>query len=478
MHTCALSRVIIKPDRQRTEFDPVELQNLKDSIEYLPGERNRQLMHPPVLRREGDDLVLVAGERRLRAITEIFELGGCFIYNGQMFKADHGMIPFSDIGELSPLEAEEAELDENLKRVNLSWQELAQVHARLHKLRAAQKTTLQAMQATAGDPPTIPSQTVADTAREVFGRSDGSYQDTIRKETIVAKHLDNPAVAKAKTLDEAFKILKKEEERKTNIALGLEVGKTFNADKHTLVRANCLEWMTQQEPGQFDVILTDPPYGMGADTFGDAGGKMTGIQHHYDDSHEAWQLLMGGTAAVADGTPIDKIKAGWCVHAYRLAKPQAHAYVFCDIDRFHELKQHMELAGWDVFRTPLIVHKLNSGRVPRPQHGPRRQYEIILYAIKGDKPVTHIYPDVIPVNGDDNLGHGAQKPVDLYVNLLQRSVKPGDAVLDTFAGTGTIFPAAHTFKCTATGIELDEGSYGICVKRLAELKQLDTPAPF
>ena len=54
------------------------------------------------------------------------------------YMADHGMIPFTDIGELSPLEAEEAELDENLKRVNLSWQELASVHARLHKLRQAQ----------------------------------------------------------------------------------------------------------------------------------------------------------------------------------------------------------------------------------------------------------------------------------------------------------------------------------------------------
>ena len=469
MHTCALTSIIIKPDRQRTEFDPAELRVLCDSIEYMPGERNRQLLHPPVLRKEGRDLVLVAGERRIRAIKEIFALGGSFMCNGAIFTAEEGRIPYTDIGELSPLEAEEAELDENLKRVNLSWQELAQVHARLHKLRSEQK--LEA----ARDPhdmeqgllPNKPQQTVADTAREVFGNSDGWRQDTIRKETIVAKHLDNPAVAGAKSLDEAFKILKKEEERSKNIALGLEVGKTFNANMHNLVQGNCLEWMAAQEPGQFDVILTDPPYGMGADQFGDAGGKMTGIQHHYDDSYESWQRLMFGKGTLW----IES----WCAQSYRLAKPQAHAYVFCDIDRFHELKQNMEFAGWDVFRTPLIVHKLNFGRVPRPQHGPRRQYEIILYAIKGDKPVTHIYPDVIPCSGDDNLGHGAQKPVELYVNLLQRSVRPGDKVLDTFAGTGTIFPAAHHFKCSATGIEQDAGSYGICVKRLADLKSLEAP---
>lgn len=468
MPYCPLVSIIIKPDRQRTEFDPVELQILKDSIEFLAGERNRQLLHPPVLRKEGDDLVLVAGERRLRAIKEIFDLGGSFIHNGTMYTAENGLVPYTDIGTLSPLEAEEAELDENLKRVNLSWQELAQVHARLHRLRGAQK-----VQAIIDNNPVrdetgewvnkpAPTQTVADTAREVFGRSDGGFQDTIRKETIVARHLDNPAVAKAKSLDEAFKILKKEEERERNIALGLEVGKTFNADKHSLIQANCLEWMAGQAPGQFDVILTDPPYGMGADQFGDAGGRMTGIQHHYDDSYEAWRQLMNA----------------WAEQAFRLAKPQAHAYVFCDIDRFHELRYLMAVAGWDVFRTPLIAYKLNSGRVPRPQHGPRRQYETILYAIKGDKPVTHIYPDVIPCSGDDNLGHGAQKPVELYVNLLQRSVQPGDSVLDSFAGTGTIFEAAHTFKCTATGIEQDSGSYGICVKRLAELKSLEQPGLF
>ena len=32
--------------------------------------------------------------------------------------------------------------------------------------------------------------------------------------------------------------------------------------------------------------------------------------------------------------------------------------------------------------------------------------------------------------------HGAQKPVVVYQNLLQRSVRAGDKVLDPFAGTG------------------------------------------
>jgi site-specific DNA-methyltransferase (adenine-specific) len=91
---------------------------------------------------------------------------------------------------------------------------------------------------------------------------------------------------------------------------------------------------------------------------------------------------------------------------------------------------------------------------------------MILYAIKGNKPVTHIYPDVIAVPSDEATYHGAQKPVALYENLLQRSVKPGDTILDSFAGSGTIFPAAHRFKCSAVGVEQSAEYYGLCLKRL------------
>lgn len=456
MNTVQLSSIIIKSNRQRQEFDPEALQDLKNSIE------DRGLLHAPVLRQEGEDWVLVAGERRLKAIEEIFALGGQFTYNGEVF--DNGYVPFTDLGSLSLLEAEEAELDENLKRRDLTWQEHAAAVARLHALRQAQKeqTYVKLPLATQRVTPP-PAQTVADTAEELTGRRDGGYQDTVRKEILVAKYLDNPVVAKAKSADEAFKLLRKEEERQRNIKLAATVGATFNAGEHQLLQTDFREWMKLPEAqARFDVILTDPPYGMGADGFGDAAGKLTGITHEYDDSYEAWQALMREFAPLS----------------FAVTKPQAHAYVFCDFDRFHELKSLMETAGWYVFRTPLVVHKLNSGRVPLPDMGPRRQYEIILYAIKGKKPVTHIYPDVVAVSGDDNLGHGAQKPVALFQNLLQRSVRPGDEVLDVCAGTGVIFPAAHTYKVKAVGLEKEAEYYGIALKRLEDLRQAEQPALF
>jgi len=77
---------------------------------------------------------------------------------------------------------------------------------------------------------------------------------------------------------------------------------------------------------------------------------------------------------------------------------------------------------------------------------------------------------VLEHSPDSNLGHAAQKPVALFKDLLSRSVKPGDRVLDPFGGSGPILPAAHELPCTATLVEIDPASFGIAVKRSRELK--------
>jgi len=272
---------------------------------------------------------------------------------------------------------------------------------------------------------------------------------------ILADHLGDEDIAKAKTLKEGFKILKKKDELRRTANLAEAIGLTFSAKAHKIFNADCLRWMEVYGNNDFDVICTDPPYGMGADKFGDGAGKLSGITHNYDDSYETWKSLM----------------ERWTQLTVKVVKPEAHAYVFCDFDRFHELKKMMENAGWYVFRTPLICVKAGSGRVPLPEHGPRRQYEICLYAFRGKKPVLRIYPDVITTSADKNDGHGATKPVELYLNLLLRSVRPGDRVLDCFAGSGPLLTAAHTLKCTAVCVEASTEYYGLCISRLQKLSE-------
>jgi ParB/RepB/Spo0J family partition protein len=434
MNLIELSQVVVLPNRQRKVFAADKLHEFADGIS------KRGLLHPIILRILHGKYVLVAGERRLRAITDLTDLGGTIKHDGKEVPA--GFIPYTLLSDLDPLSAEEAELEENIQREDLTWQERAAAHSRLNGLRIKQAIAR-------GDP----TPTVADLAIEVRGSAEGINQETTRRELIVSKHLDNPEIKAAKNVDEAFKLLKKAETTEKNRQLGERVGRTFTAELHTALNQDALVWLAEAAAESFDVILTDPPYGMGADEFGDSGGLAAGA-HGYKDDHETFMRC--ATALAFDG--------------FRVAKPQAHMYCFCDFDKFSQLKALMVEAGWSVFRTPLIWLKKSGMRAPWPEQGPQRKYETILYAVKGKRNVTKMAGDVLDYPPDANLGHAAQKPVALFQELLARSVRPGDSVLDPFMGSGPIFAAAHALKCKATGIEMDTASYGIALQRIERLK--------
>jgi DNA modification methylase len=430
----SLSQIKIPTFRQRSGVEGEALGDLMASIE------SHGLLQPLVVREEGGTYTLVAGYRRLCAISNLS--GMAQGYRCGTEEVLPGVAACVSLGDLDQLAAEEAELEENVRRVDLTWSERAAATARLAGLRRKKADRLGQL------PPTL-----GDLAAEVRGSRDGAAAEETRREIILAQHLSNPEVAKAKSLKEAWQVHTRAEQVARNVALAVEVGATFGAHSHTLVQAEALGWLREAADAQFDIILTDPPYGMGAHGFGDAGGRLTSQTHKYDDSPEAWQALIGAFGA----------------HWYRVAKPQAHLYVCCDIDGFHYARDWLTRVGWWVHRTPLINYKVDGSRVPWPEHGPQRKWEMILYAVKGRKPVNRIYSDVIETKGDDNLGHGAQKPVELFINLLKRSVCPGDAVLDCFGGTGTILLACHELQCRATCIEQDPNYYGIALKRLQEL---------
>lgn len=440
-------QISLAPNRQRQKFDDAALQELANSIQAI-GLQNAIVVRPV----EGEQYVLVSGERRIRAIQNLHFLNKEVRYGGEVIGSP--LLPCVSHGELDALHAEEAELDENIRRSDLTWQERANATARISALRNKQFEKAQESGSFTEQAVAEKAASVAAIAVEVRGSSEGYHQEQTRRELIVSKHLDDPEVSKSKSLDEAMTLLRRREDTQRRVQLAASVGRTFSAELHQALNTDSLAWMKAYTGELFDVVLTDPIYGMGADTFGDSGGKAAGA-HSYEDSYETWKATM----------PV------FAEQSFRVTKPAAHLYAFCDFDRFHELKAFLDDAGWDCFRTPLIWVNNNKSRTPWVDFGPQRKYELCIYANKGRKPVTRIFPDVVQYTSDDNLGHEAQKPVALYIDLLRRSVAPGDLVLDPFAGSGTIFPAAHELKCKAVGIELLPQHYALCTQRLEKLKE-------
>jgi DNA modification methylase len=443
MQLIDIASIAVLPDRQRREFPPEKLLALQSSILKVG------LQNPIVVRRGANgasEWILVSGERRLRAVKDMHEFGEEVRYESSVVPA--GLIPATLDTDLPPLLAAKAELEENLRRENLTWEEETAAIAKIAGVEAE-------LARASGTAPPSDSELAEEYLTPKRGGFEGlSQAQAVRQRVLLAPHLSDPDVKKAGSVKEAFQIIKRKADTARHAELARAVGKSLSAASHTLLRGDAIAHMASMEAGLFDVILCDPPYGINAQDFGDAGGRLVDQTHEYQDSPEAWWALMEAFAK----------------ESFRVAKAEAHAYVCCDIDRYHSLQALMLSAGWYVHRTPLINFKLDGSRVPLPEHGPQRKWEMILYAIKGWRKVLRIYPDVIQTRGDSNLGHGAQKPVALYSDLLKRSVRPGDTVLDPFCGTGTVFPAAHAALCKATGIELDEAYFGIAAKRLGELK--------
>ena len=61
--------------------------------------------------------------------------------------------------------------------------------------------------------------------------------------------------------------------------------------------------------------------------------------------------------------------------------------------------------------------------------------------------------------------HPTQKPVALYKWLLSRYAKPGDRIIDTHGGSGSICIACHDLGFDLTWMELDTDYYAAACKR-------------
>lgn len=424
MHLCPVEEIKIRQGRNRKLFSEEHIKTLAESIASSTG-----LIQLPVVTVLPDGTrELLAGERRLRAMQLLWASGREFHYMGEL--VPKGQIPHSLISEVDLLTARAIELEENIQRVNLTWQERVQSIAALHELRVSQN----------------PDHTQKDTRIELgFG---ASYETDIKDAVMLSRHLDDPVIASAPTTKDAVKRLARKLENAFRAGLAVAGMDMSNSSKHHLQLGNAEELLAGLPENTFEVILTDPPYGVDAGTF----RASMNVMHEYDDDWDSVKHLLIVLAS----------------QGYRVAKQQAHAYVFCDVLMFPDVRDIFDDSGWAVWPRPLIWFK-DVGHIPNANLGPQRRYECILYANKGNKVVTGLYPDVISCPAVNEKFHAAQKPVDLLVNLLRRSVMTGDKILDPFCGSGSIFEAAEKCQCSATGFDNDPSCVQFASERIKAL---------
>ena len=434
--------IVVEEDRQRSSITESDIEDLADDIE------ESRLIHAPVVHERRGTYVLIAGERRLRALCRLTERGATFLYGDEEFPP--GTAPFQAISDnLEIYDLERIELHENIVRKDLSWQERCRAVARLHKLEKEKR----------------PETTIRDTAATVAGlppdeaaQSDAKVSE-VHRALILDRFLDDPDVARAETPKKALKIAesktrekeyaRKREQREATAATAEAEGwdnLPSLTSPHTFIQGDTHEELGALPSSTFRCIVTDPPYGINISN--SHWGR--GSQSYSDEEHRA-----------ADHYRI------LAEQGYRVCADEAFIFAFCDPRMFSWLVETFSSEGWDVWPHPLIWDRTPKGLLPVPDFGPRRCYEMILFARKGGAEVANQgRSDVIriPFNAEHN--RPGEKPVELYSELLYRVCQPGDLVLDPFAGTGPLIPAADSLMCEATCIDIDDYAAGACAEQI------------
>lgn len=424
MHIVPIAECEVRK-RQRTTINASQLSELKEKV------ARHGLLHPPVFwhDKSSGKWVLNAGERRFRVIQDLHREGRELRCDGQLIQRDY--IPITRLDDLiDEIGKFETELDENVLREELTWQDRVRAYADLHKMRQI----------------TNPTQSLRQTGDELVARgvesSAKAAEGEISQAVIIAQHLDNDKIAQARNPAEAAALIYKQEEEKImSVLVARRLARIPDSPTIKLRQGDLTKVLPGLESDIADLILVDPPYGLGASS---GGFRQRTVHHHnYED------------------TPENAKEIAKCVlsEGFRICKARANLFMFCDIELFDWLKTASANMGWSPFRRPFIWRKSQSeGLAPWGGSGPRITTEFIFYATKGRRGLLTSPVDVLEVprvSRAERL-HAAEKPVELLKQIITFSTLPGDFVFDPCCGSGSTLVAAKETKRQALGIELDK----------------------
>jgi site-specific DNA-methyltransferase (adenine-specific) len=369
-------------------------------------------------------------------MRECNETEEIFYYDGNALEP--GLVPVTNVWDLSPADLLETELEENIIRLDIPWQDRARALAAIHELRQKEN----------------PGQSFQDTAVELAAKDSSVSPRTLRREvrnaSILAANLHRPSISKARNATEALGILYKEEEAKVEAALIQRRHASANAvaPPCSCVLGDMRSILPSLNTEMFDAIIADLPYGIGADT---GGFRQRTVEHHnYDDSPDHAKALM--QTVIAEG--------------FRVAKLRSNLFIFGDVDLFQYFKTAAASMGWKPWRTPIVWQKSESeGLAPWGREGFRRTYELIFWATKGQRGLLLSPTDILTIKrvARQERRYGPEKPIELLKRLIECCTMPGDYILDPCAGAGSTLAAARQLKRKALGIEIDPSAHALAV---------------
>lgn len=441
--------------RQRQELP--EIPELAASIERL-GQLN-----PVILDRENK---LIAGRRRLEACRQLGYTTILARYHDSLSQSDRQLV----------------ELDENIRRVDITWQEKAAAILGIFELRGGEETL------------------------EVFSGYIGLSETEVQRCLSVGKALrqGEPAILAAVSLRQAAELLSRRRKLAFDTALsrfeeedfheqqegngtagsgdgpnpvavdrafglgqtgGTTAGQQPVSDSlrpaerspYSIIAGDFIQFARGYVGPKFNFIHCDFPYGIGFDS-SDAA-RTEGHESNYKDSEETFWALTEALLQNQD----------------RLVLPSAHMLFWFSMRYYDAIRARLESANWTVCYLPLVWHKSDGAGIAADfKRRPKHVYETALWCSRGDRLLLQLRNDVFahPIVRNTE-GHLSAKPQAMLEYFLSMGVGELSDFLDPTCGSGTSIRAAAALGARrALGIELNpEIAQGASLKLNNQLKE-------
>lgn len=252
--------------------------------------------------------------------------------------------------------------------------------------------------------------------------------DEAKQKQVTAKILQG----EAKSVKDAQRI-----ERQEAIRHAVEEAARNSTQRALIRKIDARKFIDQFEHHSIDLLITDPPYSTDVD----------------DITHFAYWLLNATPKLKSTG------RAYICIGPYPL-----------------EMLTYLEVlrqARW-LDKSQILVWTYRNTLGPSPSHQYKNNWQAILYLCGRDAepldcPIMLEQFSVQDISAPDgrqgNRYHAWQKPDELAERLIRHSTKPGDLVVDPFAGTGTFLLAAAKLNRQAVGADISDESLSIARQR-------------
>ena len=418
-HTIPIDSISVdREGRQRRDLEKIDV--LADSIHRLG------LIHPIVITRSHE---LVAGERRHAACRSL----------------GWTAIPAQYTDELDEAQLHAIELEENIKRLDISWKDQVMAVREYHALRKLPD----------------PEWTQTDTAKAI-----GLSQQHIGEMIQIAEELiaGNKMVSEAPKLSVARGLVRRAIERQDQQTID-----TFHSEylkgpveappPESILISDFTEWVLGPSPVKFNFIHCDFPYGIEADTFNQGSAPAFG---GYVDTRETWEKLMFALEIAMR----DHIA------------PSAHLMFWFSMrkgnERLYEpTARHLEVLGWDINPLPLIWMKTDGvGILPDPERGPRQIYETCLLGSRGDRKIVRAVANAYGAPSSREQ-HMSEKPEPMLRHFFGMLVDQNTIMLDPTCGSGSSLRAAESLGAKYTlGLEINQSFATLAQEALKRARNL------